>query len=45
MITAIPVGRSVGHRFKFTPDERTMSTAHSLPWWSHIQVLTEVDVP
>jgi len=26
-------------------DERTQFTARRLPWWSPIQVLTEVDVP
>jgi len=33
------------YRFKSTPTNEARFTAPSLPWWSLIQVLTEVDVP
>jgi len=40
-ITAISIIR---HRFKSTPIHGPRFTEPGLPWWSHIQVLTDVDV-
>jgi len=37
--------QTVGHRFKSTPTNGARFIASSLPWWSPIQVLIEVDVP
>jgi len=35
----------VGHIFKYTPTNGPSITAPSLPRWTPIQVLTEVDIP
>jgi len=39
-----PCQQTVGHRFKSTSTNELRFTAPGLPWWSPIQVLTEVDV-
>jgi len=36
--------KTIGHRIKSTPTNGPRFTVPSLPWWSPMQVLTEVDV-
>jgi len=44
LVTSITSIWTIGHILKSTPTNGPRFTAHGLPWWSPIKVLTEVDV-